>query len=84
MCAKLPRRSQAAYAVQQNCVCFPQVIIEKHSSVDVASILGVNHVKPVCYVMNACDCICLSLSVIVYMNFAYSTSMYVSIEFPAL
>ena len=59
MCAKLPRRSQAAYAVQQNCVCFPQVIIEKHSSVDVASILGVNHVKSECYVIDSCDCVYL-------------------------
>ena len=50
---------------------------------DVASILGVNHVKPACYVMNACDCIFLLLSVIVYMNFAYSASMNVSVEFLA-
>ena len=56
MCAELPRRSLAAYAVQQNCVYFPQVIIEKHSSVDVASILEVNHVKPQCYVIDSCDC----------------------------
>ena len=54
--AELPRRSLAAYAVQPNCVCFPQVIIKEHSLVDVAPILGVNHVKSTCYVMNACDC----------------------------
>ena len=51
MCAELPRISRAPYAVQQNCVYFPQVIIEKHSSVDVASILGVHHVNPQCYVI---------------------------------
>ena len=74
MCG-VTRRSRAAYAVQQNCVYFPQVIIEKHSSVDVTSILGVNHVKPACYVMNACDCICLLLLFILRMNFAYSKCM---------
>ena len=55
--------------VQPNCVCFPQVIIKKHSLVDVAPIPGVNHVKPACYVMNACVCIYLLLSVIMHMNF---------------
>ena len=54
MCAELPRRSLAAYAVQQNYVCFPQVIIEKHSSVDVTSILEVNHVKIKCYAIGLC------------------------------
>ena len=47
---------------------------------DVASILEVNHVKPACYVIDACDYIFLLLSVILHMNFAYSKSMYVSIQ----
>ena len=44
---------------------------------DVAPILGVNHVKPACYVLNACDCICLLLSVILRMDFVYCKCMYV-------
>ena len=54
MCAELPRRSQDAYVVQKNCVYFPLVIIEKHSSVDVASTLEVNHVKSECYAIDSC------------------------------
>ena len=51
---------------------------------DVASTLEVNHVKPACYVIDACDCICLLLSVIQYMNLGYHKYMYVSIQFTAL
>ena len=47
---------------------------------DVASTLEVNHVKPACYVIDACDCICLLLSIILHKNFYYSKSMYVSIK----
>ena len=58
MSAELPRRSLAAYVLQQNCV-LSQDIIQKHSSVDIASTLEVNHVKSECYVIDSCDCICL-------------------------
>ena len=58
MSAELPRRSLAAYAMQQNCVLSQDII--KHSSVDVASTLEVNHVKPVCDVIISCDCALLS------------------------
>ena len=57
MSAELPRRSLAAYAVQQNCVLSQDII--KHSFVDVASTLEVNHVKLECYVIDSCDCIYL-------------------------
>ena len=57
MCVELPRRSLAAYAVQQNCVLSQDII--KHSFVDVASTLEVNHVKSECYVIDSCDCIYL-------------------------
>ena len=59
MCAELTRISRAAYAVQQNYVYFPRVIIEKHSSVDVASTMEVNHIKPEHYVIDSCDCVYL-------------------------
>ena len=54
MCAELPRRSRAAYAVQQNCVYLPLSYNKKHSSVDVTSIQEVNHVKIMCYVIDLC------------------------------
>ena len=57
--AELPRRSLAAYAVQQNCVLSPDII--KHSSVDVASTLEVNHVKSKRYVIVFTSYICYSL-----------------------
>ena len=57
MSAELPRISLAAYVVQQNCVLSQDII--KHSSVDVASTLEVNHVKSECYVIDSCDCIYL-------------------------
>ena len=60
------------------------VIIYKPVPVDVASTVEVNHVKPACYVIDACDCICLLLSVIQYMNLGYHKYMYVSIQFTAL
>ena len=67
--------------VQPNYVCFPQVIIKKHSLVDVAPILGVNHVKPACYMMNACDSIYLRLSVILRMNHVIvNVCMYYSVQ----
>ena len=59
MSAELPRRSLAAYAVQQNCVLSQDII--KHSSVDVASTLEVNHVKSECYVIVFACYICHSL-----------------------
>ena len=78
---ELPRISLAAYAVQQNCVHLPQAIIEKHSSVDVTPILGVNHVKPVCYVMIECVCAYLLLFVTLHMKFVTdSVCMYYSIR----
>ena len=43
MSAELPRRSLAAHRLQQNCVLSQDII--KHSSMDVASTLEVNHVK---------------------------------------
>ena len=55
MSAELPRRSLVAHRLQQKCV-LSQVII-KHSSVDVASTLEVNHVKSECYVIDSCDCV---------------------------
>ena len=57
MSVELPRRSLAAYAVQQNCVLSQDIL--KHSSVDVASTLEVNHIKLECYVIDSCDCIYL-------------------------
>ena len=57
MSVELPRRSLAAHRLQQNCV-LSQVII-KHSSMDVASTLEVNHIKSECYVIDSCDCIYL-------------------------
>ena len=57
MSVELPRISLAAYAVQQNCVLSQDII--KHSSVDVASTLEVNHVKSECYVIGSCDCVYL-------------------------
>ena len=57
MSAELPRISLVAYAVQQNCVLSQAII--KHSSVDVASTLEVNHIKLECYVIDSCDCIYL-------------------------
>ena len=57
MSAELPRRSLAAHKLQQNCVLSQDII--KHSSVDVASTLEVNHVKSDCYVIDSCDCIYL-------------------------
>ena len=50
MCAELPRRSLATYAVQQNCVPLSSYN-QKHSSVDVNSTLEVNHVKSERYVL---------------------------------
>ena len=73
MSAKLPIRSLAAYAMQQNCVLFQDII--KHSFVDVASTLEVNHVKSECYVIDSCNYVCSSLSVILYMDFAYSLNV---------
>ena len=58
MSAELPRRSLAAYAVQQNCVPLSSYN-QKHSSVDVTSTLEVNHVKSERYVFDSCDCIYL-------------------------
>ena len=57
MSAELPRRSLAAHRLQQNCVLSQDII--KHSSVDVASTLEVNHVKSECYVIDSCDSIYL-------------------------
>ena len=57
MSVELPRRSLAAYAVQQNCVLSQDII--EHSSLDVASTLEVNHIKSECYVIDSCDCIYL-------------------------
>ena len=59
MSAELPRISLAAYAVQQNYVLSQDII--KHSSVDVASSLEVNHVKLECYVIVFTCCIYHSL-----------------------
>ena len=36
---------------------------------DVAPFLGVNHVKPACYVLHEWDCVCLLLLVILHMDF---------------
>ena len=57
MSAELPRRSLAAHRLQQNCVLSQDII--KHSSVDVASTLEVNHIKSKCYVIDSCDCVYL-------------------------
>ena len=69
MSVELPRRSLAAYAVQPNCVCFPQDIIEKHSLVDVAPIPGVNHVKT-CVLCDECLCLCL-FTVTYYLHMSF-------------
>ena len=57
MSAELPRRSLAAHRLQQNCVLSQDII--KHSSMDVASTLEVNHVKSERCVIDSCDCIYL-------------------------
>ena len=57
MSAELPRISLAAYVVQQNCVLSQDII--KHSFVDVAFTLEVNHVKSERYVIDSCDCVYL-------------------------
>ena len=62
----------AAYEVAAELCLLSQVIIYKPVPVDVASTLEVNHVKLVCCVIDSCDCVYLLLSVIHYMNFAYS------------
>ena len=49
MSAELPRRSLAAHQVAAELCTLSRY--NKHSSVDVASTLEVNHVKPVCYVI---------------------------------
>ena len=59
MSAELPRRSLAAHQVAAKLCTLSRY--NKHSSVDVASTLEVNHVKPVCYVIISCDCDLLSL-----------------------
>ena len=55
MSAELPGRSLATHRLQQKCVLSQDII--KHSYVDVASTLEVNHVKSECYVIDSCDCI---------------------------
>ena len=54
----LPRRSLAAQQVAVELCTLSRY--NKHSSVDVASTLEVNHVKPVCYVIVSCDYALLS------------------------
>ena len=58
MSVELPRRSLVAHRLQQNYVLSQDII--KHSSMDVASTLEVNHVKTVCDVIISCDCALLS------------------------
>ena len=53
MSAELPRRSLAAQQVATELCTLSSY--NKHSSVDVASTLDVNHVKPTCYVIISCD-----------------------------
>ena len=69
---RVTQKISAAYEVVVE-LCLPsQVIIYKPVPVDVASTLEVNHVKSVCCVIDSCDCVYLLLSIIHYMNFAYS------------
>ena len=66
------QKISAAYEVAiELCLLF-QVIIYKPVPMDIASTLEVNHVKSVCRAIDSCDCVYLLLSVIHYMNFAYS------------
>ena len=62
----------AAYEVAAELCLLSQVIIYKPVPVDVASTLEVNHVKSMCHVIDSCDFVYLLLSVIHYMNVAYS------------
>ena len=55
---ELPRISLAAHQVAAELCTLSRY--NKHSSVDVASTLEVNHVKLVCYVIISCDCALLS------------------------
>ena len=66
------QKISAAYEVATELCLLFQVIIYKLVPVDVASTLEVNHVKSVCRVIDSCDCVYLLLSVIHYMNLAYS------------
>ena len=54
---ELPRRSLAAQKVVAELCTLSRY--NKHSSVDVASTLEVNHLKTVCYVIISCDCVYL-------------------------
>ena len=78
MSAELPRRSLAAQQVAAELCTLSKY--NKHSSVDVASTLEVNNVKPVCYVImlylvDICyllhEC-CISVSKCLYVSFSYS------------
>ena len=71
MC-EVTQNISAAYEVAVELCLLSQVIIYKLVPMDVASTLEVNHVKPMCHVIDSCDCVYSLLSVIHYMNFAYS------------
>ena len=58
MCGVTQKISSYICGVAELCL-LPRVIIYKHSSVDVASTLEVNHVKSECYVIDSCDYIYL-------------------------
>ena len=58
MSAELPRRSLAVQQVATELCTLLRY--NKHTSVDVASTLEVNHVKPVCCVIISYDCALLS------------------------
>ena len=66
------QKISASYEVAVELCLLSQVIIYKPVPVDVASTLEVNHIKSVCCVIDSCDYVYLLLSVIHYMNFAYS------------
>ena len=69
---RVSQKISAAYEVAVELCLLFQVIIYKLVPVDVSSTLEVNHVKSMCRAIDSCDCVYLFLSVIHYMNFAYS------------
>ena len=80
---RVTQKISAAYEVAAELCLLFQVIIYKPVPVDIASTLEVNHVKSEFCVIDSCDCVCLLLSVIHYMNFDLTVNecMYVIYQF---